>query len=279
MKELRVAVDQFLGIIKSQKRLRIVHSGSDVKRVSKETQVVLGLQNTVRDINLVELYDLGVRVVGIAYQDSNSFGGGFANQEFSLTNRGKRLIEDCAKIGMILDLSHSNWSTAIDALDFIREEALQVGTMASHGGCWEVYNHKRNFSTRILQSIAEVNGYIGVASLTFILSSVSSLPSIFARHLNYVIRNCGSNSVGIGGDGVFAFQDPIAWEAEFSQLKSKLDGTNDFGARWPDQPFKFNTPKRMDVIRRLIRKSNLLIEEQNGILGENFMRFLQNNLP
>ncbi len=278
MKELRIAIERFIDSIKSQEKLRIVYSGSDVKRVSKEIQVVLGLQNTVRDIDLHQLYDLGVRVIGIAYQESNGFGGGFANQEFSLTKRGRRLIEECAKVGMILDLSHSNWSTAIDALDFIKEEAIQMGIMASHGGCWEVYNHKRNFSTRILQSIAEMNGYIGVASLTFILSAASDSPSVFVRHLNHVIRNCGSNSVGVGGDGAFTFQSPISWQQEFERLKSKLDETNSFGARWPDQPLKFNTPKRMDVIRRLIRKSNLLIEEQNGVLGENFMRFLQNNL-
>lgn len=278
MAEVVGFISQFAAVIKSQERLEVVTSGDEVRSKDGKTQIVLGLQNSVDDIDIKILRDLGVRVLSIAYDGPNRFGSGFANANAPLREDGRDFIRQCNELGMILDLSHSGHRTAEEALQLIVEENLSLGVMASHGGCFDVFPHPRNLPDETLRAIAKLHGYVGIASLTFILDSEKTNALPFMEHTAHALEVCGVDSVGVGSDGVYQRQDEEAWKEAFGLLVAKLDKTNAFHPFWPDQPLCFNSPERMDTLYQIMTDLMHGNEIARRVTGENFCRFLTRNL-
>jgi len=259
--------------IYSRKELEVKPSGRHT------TALVYGLQHPPSRGKLARLARQGVRVTTLGYEVENEYGSGFAYPTRGLTFEGKGLVDTIARCGMILDLSHASHQTARDALEYRYKRGLKLPVMASHTGCYEVYNHPRNLPLDVLRGIAAAGGYVGIYTLTFGLDPIDNNPRAFRRHLDYALEHLGSQGVGIGSDGVHKRMDAAARKAQFERMDKRLVAAANFRPRDPIEPEAFLYPDKFIRIERYLQKSCYWPTTLEGVLGGNFRRFLLQALP
>lgn len=257
----------------------VVRNRSDLGKTG--LQIVLGLQNAVElsppvDNHLFDavlrLYEKGIRIMQLAYQDQNPYGAGFAWPVTGLTTMGRQLIKAMASVGMILDLAHSSHQTARDALKFIASEQLLVPVMISHTGCYRVYPHLRNLPDDVLRGVAKRGGVLGIFGLTFCLHQTSNeFFSAFMPHLRHALEVCGPEAVCVGTDIPYNTESPEAGETRFQQMQEKLDPHGLFNLRCPDYLPGLSGPAKLNYLAA----SGV----PEPVLGENLFSFLRRSLP
>ena len=101
----------------------------------------------LKDISDLEiLYDLGVRVVNIVWNEANKYASG-NRDTYGLTDLGKKLIKKVIDLNMIIDLSHANSKTFNDIIELVKEEQNKGKTVyiyASHSNSKKLCDINRN---------------------------------------------------------------------------------------------------------------------------------------
>ncbi|HVM77216.1 MAG TPA: membrane dipeptidase [Candidatus Paceibacterota bacterium] len=268
----------FLGVIAHEKYIRMVHSADDVAQPG--LKIIGGLQQPPEDATLEQLEflrRLGVLFMGLAYQDENSFGGGFLAPDASLTEHGRMFMIMLAKAGMVLDLSHAGERTAREALDFVEQmtrNGLDLNVVATHSGCKAVYPHERNLPDDTIKRIAGLGGFVGIPTLTFILDENDDSLAPFLRHFMHAKELVGAEHLTIGTDGVYKTLDREEQQAIFNTMKSKLDPDGKIGARFPDQPAELNSESKMGWIANELYEHGLDSASVAWVTGENLIEFV-----
>jgi microsomal dipeptidase-like Zn-dependent dipeptidase len=248
--------------------------------------IIFGTQHMPRDMTLNRmqlLYDVGVRVMALAYQGTTEYGNGFAVPLGGLTQRGGEVIRMMADVGMILDLSHANSATATGALTLISRQNIQISLMASHSGFNEEFRHERNLTSSIAWEIRYLKGHVGIPAVTFMLTKKlaedrSYLPA-FAQHVARAIAVCGAKTVGIGSDCIHGNMTMFEANNYFEEMSRMLNASGAFGAYFPDRPTELiaHGQEMFTVFERAL--AGFETEIRAGVLGENFMAFLRRSLP
>lgn len=287
MDEALEAHRDFLLQVGNQPRLEIIRSDA---LYWHKTAVILGMQHVPDDIKVADIkkfHQAGIRVMGIAYDEKNSFGSGWKNQDDGLTKEGKKFLEALAENRMILDLSHAGHQTARDALHFIRKHLTGLPVFASHSGCYEIYQHPRNLPTTLLQEIAEMKGVVGIPLMTFLLDAEDNGPKAFINHIRYALQKLPSNSVCVGSDAPYVVVSEEESRKNFEKKKPKLDPDGKMRARWPEYVEGLTGPDMMEKIETEIRFATPLESKDGsfvgpdrlaGILGGNLVRFFKRSL-
>ena len=107
---------------------------------------------------LLHLYEKGVRLITLTWNDKNEIGSG-AFSEGGLTDFGKEFIKEAEKLGITLDVSHLNRQSFFEF-----EKIAEKPFIASHSNADIVnnkYARKRNLSEEQIRIIRERNGLIG----------------------------------------------------------------------------------------------------------------------
>src|SRR5699024_134041 len=103
-------------------------------------------------------YGLGVRIMGIAYSESNSLGGGLKEEnDGELTSVGPREVKHIHKIGMTIDISHCDDQTQRDV-----SELSEKPIFMTHVGARALWNINRLMPDDALKACAEKGGVIGI---------------------------------------------------------------------------------------------------------------------
>ena len=153
------------------------------KYMPEYIDVLYGIEGCdfLKDISDLEiLYDLGVRVVNIVWNEANKYASG-NRDTYGLTDLGKKLIKKIIDLNMIIDLSHANSKTFDDIIELVKEEqnkGKKVHIYASHSNSKKLCDINRNLTDEQIKKIKEVDGYIGVCS-----------------NRNFVIKNAVKNNV------------------------------------------------------------------------------------
>ena len=100
------------------------------------------------------LYGLGVRMMGITYNEANMLGSGIKEDtDGGLSYFGKQAVQRMNKLGMAIDLSHTGDQTALDT---IKESKKPV--FVSHAGAKGVWNSKRMKPDEVIKTCAQRGG-------------------------------------------------------------------------------------------------------------------------
>ncbi|MBI3162170.1 MAG: membrane dipeptidase [Chloroflexi bacterium] len=169
----------------------------------------------IRDLSeLDEWHDLGLRLIGPAWVGTRYCGGW--NEPGPLTPDGRKLLSAMADHHFILDLSHMDEQSSVEALDVYRGPI--VGT---HGNCLSLMpnsNTNRHFSDRVIEGIIERDGVVGVVPYNSYLkpgwvvgqNARSEVPLRYvADHIDHICQIAGDAlHAGIGSDfdGGFGLQ-------------------------------------------------------------------------
>ncbi len=115
------------------------------------------IENSLRHLRNFER--LGARYMTLTWMNNNQWadGSGDEHEHGGLTNRGKRIVQEMNRIGMIVDVSHASKATFYDAV-----RASEKPVLASHSCCRAICDHHRNLSDNQLEAIAETGGVTAI---------------------------------------------------------------------------------------------------------------------
>ncbi len=202
-----------------------------------------------RPEELEEWYYRGLRLIGLAWDDTRYASGAWKGASTGLTDDGRLLLEIMAEYKMILDLTHMSEKASFESLD--RYEGPVVAT---HSNCRALVDGQRQLSDTQIRRVQERNGVIGVVLYNRFLRAhhakgdrkeLVTLDHV-AAHIDHICQTLGDGlHVGIGSDfdGGFGSADipsemdsvadlPLIAGRLKSRGYSETDITNIMGGNW-----------------------------------------------
>lgn len=153
--------------------------------------------------NLRDLYDAGIRVLGLTWNHANCFG--FPNSPDpeimgqGLTPFGREAIPFMESLGMLIDVSHLSDGGFWDVVHLSRRPFI-----ASHSNCRAINPHPRSMTDDMIRALADRGGVMGLnfcpAFLTQDTAARGSAVDDLARQLRHRIRVGGLECAAIGTD-------------------------------------------------------------------------------
>ncbi|GGE04966.1 dipeptidase AC. Metallo peptidase. MEROPS family M19 [Gemmobacter megaterium] len=150
---------------------------------------------------------LGLRSLGPVWSRPTIFGHGvpfqFPGQPDTgpgLTDAGKRLVRECNRLGIMIDLSHLN-EAGFNDVAALSDAPL----VATHSNAWAITPSTRNLTDRQLAMIRDSRGMVGLNFATvFLREDGRQNPAMgwdpVLRHLDHLIDKLGEDHVGLGSD-------------------------------------------------------------------------------
>ena len=158
-------------------------------------------------LNLPVFYATGLRSIGLVWSRPNAFASGVpfvfpAGPDIGpgLTAAGKRLVQACNDMGIMLDLSHLNEAGFWDVA-----KLSTAPLVATHSGVHALCASPRNLTDAQISAIADSGGVLGINFNTGFLrqdgrsNQPTSLTEI-VRHIDYVASRWGADYVAFGSD-------------------------------------------------------------------------------
>ena len=244
-------------------KMRCIRSRSDLDVQSDALGYVLSLEGADSLVSLAHLerrYAAGLRAIGPAHYGPGVYAHG-TDAEGGLPARGRDLLKEMDRLGMILDSTHLNDECFWDAL-----EIFQGPVWASHQNCRVLAPWNRQFADDQIKAVVERGGVLGMAfdAIMMVPGWIHnrSKPSDFnlkieriCEHIDHICQLAGSaKHVGIGTD---------------------LDG----GYGNEQTPLDMNSIYDLQTIPGLLKKRGYKKAEIEGIMSGNFLNFLRKNLP
>ena len=157
--------------------------------------------------NLEAYYQRGLRSLGFVWSRPNDFGHGvpfrFPHSPDTgpgLTEAGKRLVQECNQLGIMIDLAHINergfWDVA---------ELSDAPLVVSHAGVHAICASTRNLTDAQIDAVGESNGLVGIIFAPGMTrpdgEREGDIPlSGLVRHIDYVAERIGVDHVALGSD-------------------------------------------------------------------------------
>ncbi|MDR7587001.1 MAG: membrane dipeptidase [Armatimonadota bacterium] len=237
------------------------------------TAVIPGLEGCAPlgyEPDLLETFvRLGVRVVGLTWNERNAFASG-ARQDSreGLTPLGKALVREGDRLGVIWDVSHLNERSFWDLL-----ECAAGPVVASHSNAAALFPHARNLSDDQIRALSARGGLISLMVQSFVISRQIATLEEFLRHVDHVVELAGIERVGFGFDFI-SFVDDID--------RLRMDSLP------PTEPPRENAHKALAEIPThadLPRLTDALLRHGYSpgdvarLMGGNWLGFLLDHLP
>lgn len=179
---------------------------------------------------LEEWWDAGLRLLGPTHYGAGRYAGGTGTQ-LGLTDLGKPLLQEMARLGMLLDLTHFSDEAFWEAVGHYDGLVL-----ASHNNCRALVPHQRQFNDEQLKLIIERDGVIGSAFDIWMLipgflrgqSNKDASIDTVLDHIDHVCQLAGNSrhaAIGTDLDGGFGReQSPHDLDtiADLQQIPAKL---------------------------------------------------------
>jgi membrane dipeptidase len=142
-----------------------------------------------------ELWSRGVRFMSLTHLSNNRLGGSSfpLMPPRRLTEHGREVLDEMARIGMSVDVAHASTATLDDLLAHptARPMCSHSGVRAEGGG-W------RNLSDEHLRRIADKGGVVGIIFGTVYLGGRGMDDVV--RHIAHAVKVMGEDGVGLGSD-------------------------------------------------------------------------------
>ena len=244
--------------------------------------IIFGFQNSSPvedDLRRIRVFhELGVRIIQITYNNSNFVGAGHAeSQDYGLTKFGKHFIEECNRLGILIDLSHVGDRTVMDAI-----EASEKPVAFTHVGPRALFKHYRNKTDEQLKALAARGGVAGAnAVVDFIAAWKNATLSDYIDTIDYMVNLIGVDHVGIGPD--FTTRQSIEWGNWLftgRNIDAKVERPKEF--RIDDNrtapcynPEGFETAADLPNLTKALLDRGYSESDVKKIIGENFVRLFK----
>jgi membrane dipeptidase len=210
---------------------------------------------------LSEWYDMGLRIIGLAWAGTRYSGG--TKEPGPLTPDGRQLVAAMADYNFILDLSHMDEAAALESLD--RYEGPVIATHSNCAALMKGADTNRHMPDRVIEGLIERDAVIGVIPLNTFLK-VGWL------------RKSGSRRDEVPLDTLIAHIDHICQLAGDS-LHAGVGSDFDGGFGLQSIPLEMDSIADLQKIAAGLMARGYSESDAENILGGNWLRFLRRNLP
>jgi membrane dipeptidase len=253
-------IDWINELATAHRGVRLVRNKEDLDEVASSHSVGLllwleGADPVAGDpADVRAFYERGVRAIMMTHLYNNAFGGSsspsipltnlYWGSDRGLSNRGRAVLTEMAKYGMVVDLAHASRKTFDDIL------AVWSGpVVVSHTAMAAIYPSPRNLTDEQARAIAERDGIIGIMGQTQFLGGKRL--SDLARHIVHAVHVVGSEHVALGLD----IEDAVI-----------------------TMPRDFRDTRDLAQLARLLHEQGLTGDQIRSIFGLNAFRFFSNVL-
>jgi membrane dipeptidase len=215
-----------------------------------------GADSLVTVAHLERAYGYGLRAVGPAHYGPGVYAQG-TNASGGLSARGRDLLREMDRLGMILDVTHLCDDSFREAMD-----RFHGPVWASHSNCRALVNHNRQFSDDQIRELIRRGAVIGAAFDAWMLAP------------GWVRGTSTPESAGVTLRTVADHIDhvcQIAGDALHAGIGSDLDGA--FGRE--QCPADALTIADVSRLARILSERGYSGEEVANIAHGNFLRFLR----
>jgi len=193
------------------------------------------------------LFHLGLRAIGLTWNHANWAADGVLEpRQGGLTAKGRKLVEECERLGIIVDVSHLSergfWEMA---------DRAERSFIASHSNAQALCPHPRNLTDDQIKALIAVDGRIGITYVPyFVKESGSATIDDVVRHIDHIASLGGARHLMLGSD--------------FDGIEQYVDSLRSPG----------DVPKLVDAMLRAFPESMV-----RDVLSHNAIRFLEERLP
>jgi membrane dipeptidase len=261
----------------------IVERASDIEKAKAEGKIglILGFQSSLPIENRLDrvrvFHDMGIRIIQPTYNDRDYAGDGCLEPvDGGLSRFGRRLIEEFARVGILLDLSHAGRRTALEAA-----EASPGPLSVTHAAPLNLTDSVRNLTDELMKKVAEKDGVVGMCCWgPLIWKNQPQRPTIddFIDHIDYACELIGPKHVGIATDS------PCTTNVEWTRRHSE-----EFDEAFPEIASEYRAkvgkdkmhPEGLPGIADLRPVTDGLLRrgysesDVKGIIGGNFLRLFE----
>lgn len=241
---------------------------------------------SVRDeLRFIRIFhELGIRMMHLTYNRRNPLGDGAGEpHDGGLSDFGKAAVAEMNRAGVIVDVAHSGWQTALDAA-----KTSAKPMVASHTTCASLYRHFRGKPDDTIRAICDTGGLVGMCCIPRFLGGKGDITALL-DHLDHVIKKFGAQHAAIGCDVAYVSRFE---KEERAKIQKQADGSSPFGRGggdrwehlWPKDNFE-TTPEMAQSVAWTNWPLFTLGMVMRGhsddairqVLGGNVMRVLQAN--
>ncbi|MCL4518656.1 MAG: dipeptidase [Thaumarchaeota archaeon] len=198
-------IDSLLEDLKLTENFALARGGREFESIiddGKKIAMILGVEGgEVIEESLEvlrDLYRLGLRSFGFVWNERNQLADGYGevkgrNGGSGLSELGKAVVEECNKLGIVLDGAHITPNGLADILEYSNDPII-----VSHGSTTATKGTLRPISDEHLRKIARNGGVAGIFSVNY----ENSMPTLdtYLDHIEHAIKTAGIDHVGIGFD-------------------------------------------------------------------------------
>ncbi|MFC5472094.1 dipeptidase [Cohnella suwonensis] len=245
--------DLFWSEVLTAKGMKLIRRSGDLEAARQENKIGAllslegadGLQGKLWVLRL--LHRLGLRLLGPTWNHSNwACDGAMEQRGAGLTKAGRRLVTECEKLGILVDVSHLSDAGFRDVAEMASRPCF-----ASHSNARSIVDHPRNLTDLQIQTLVSTDGIIGITFVPWFLTTEepATIDDVL-RHVEHVCALGGETNIAFGSDfdGISRHVDGLSHPGQYPALAEALL------KRYPER----------------------LVE---GFMGDNAYRFFAKNLP
>ena len=234
-----------------------VTKANDIERAKElgKVGIIYNLQDCGfigTDIDLLEeFYYLGIRVMQLTYNSKNTIGTGCtARRDRGLTEFGQQVVEKINELRGVVDVSHCGAQTSMDAAIHSSGPIIASHTLADG-----IFKHDRAKSDKLIQTIADKGGYIGVLTVPgFLTTNIKTTINDWLDHIDYIVNLVGIDHVGIGTD-YYGYSVPDNLAKKIDELIGILGFRQEHRATFSDKMLDFETYEKFpNLIKGLVSR-------------------------
>lgn len=206
---LRVGLDQIACLyaeVERSERFAICRTNDEIVRAREAGKIALlitmeGVEPLGEDPNLLRVfYELGVRAIGLTHARRNAAGSGgifkpSGSSRDGLTNFGRDLVQECERLGILVDLAHINPKGFDEIVDLTTKPLI-----VSHTNARKFYDIERNISDEQIKIVGQRGGVVGVNAILVSANKEKATIDHYVDHIEHVIALIGIDGVAIGFD-------------------------------------------------------------------------------
>lgn len=206
---LRVALDQVARLyieVGESDRFVICRSHREILQAREQNKIALllmmeGVEPLGSDLDLLRaFYELGLRSLCLTHVRRNAAGDGglFAasgSPRGGLTSFGREVIQECERLGIIIDLAHISPAGFDDIMEMTTKPVI-----ISHTNARKYYDIERNVTDEQIKAVGARGGAIGINAVLVSPHKEEATLDRYVDHIEHVRDLIGIDSVAIGFD-------------------------------------------------------------------------------